>query len=539
MPQRPAGFTPGAAVPRFGFNPSMPPPGFALPPPGFGGPVPPLIGGPGGIRPGQPAEGAPSGIPGLGDRASRPQGPKQPEMMWPPDSNEMDEDNEDEDEEPAGGIQETNAPAGPAGQFGMARGRPPLGPDSPLRLMGPPPGGFPPGVPGPQPWSMNRMGGPRHMRGMGPRGMGGPADRFGSPRGPRMGGPQFMQGPRQGFQRPPGSGPVSLLDLPDIRPNDSFTGERFNGQDTEDNFEERKEADADTENNQENTERDEENPLNAYPHNTWSVTKSSNRQNRNNRDDERNDDREKDRYSRDNRDNDRDRWRDREDRGRDRDDRGWGYGRDRDSRGSRDRDRGRDRDGDRDWDRRDRGRDRERTRKSRWGDADDVQKVENVEQDTSTEIQQSQNSGKTEINDDSGNIEELVQDNLINSGENILKDNGNDTEKVVEDASSAPLPNTSLGNDNLEKSKSEPAEADSISESIPVEENKGDIGNASENVDPIQSNGPVENETTNGNNEPPSVENTKVIEENPIAEKVDTNVPKSENMDLEEGEISS
>lgn len=547
VPPRPAGFTPGAQ-PRFGFNPNMPPPGFRMPPPGFGSPMRPPMMGPGtpavvppGTAPGAGPTAMPASKPSeVGERLSMLAGqPKQPEMMWPPDSNEKDDDM-DEDEPPNEEISDMQNNL-PLGHFGRGQ-RPPLGSDQgPMRMMGPaPPGGFPPGgPPGPlnQPWSMNqRMGGPRGMMPpMGPR-MGN-QDRFGSPMNQRMGGPgprgpPFSGGPgfnRFGGPRGPNRGPVSLLDL-EFPEKETFKGDRYDNNIEEENEtgEEQGEEGETVEEEKPQEEPEQEDLSNVYPFNTWKTVENREKSGRGqdrDRDDnndrgDRHDSRERNRsrdYGR-SRDRSRERDRDRYDRDRDwrhkddrRDDRGREWDRDRNygrDRGDRDR-------GERDRGERDKG-DRERTRKSRWGSF-----AEEENKDETTE--KGMNSGETAAEPATGgsveNKTEKVQENT-----NISEEGSTDISEKVQ---TSDVKNQNIQGDN---NSDKPDESESGSNVLSVDSNKENIKVGDENtVNSGEKNGPV-NEINNVSE--PTVEPEKLVEEKEKASK-------AVDMDLEEGEISS
>ncbi|KAH3728209.1 hypothetical protein DPMN_054160 [Dreissena polymorpha] len=452
VPPRPTGFT------GFGFNPNMPPPGFRLPPPGFtGAPVNPLIGSPAGMRPPQPGE-APGPRPPFGLSGDRPlvptippgQGSKQPEMMWPPDSNEMDEDLDDEDEG-------DNGP--PPGQFNRGMnfmGRPPIGgrggPDG-MRGRGGPPT---PGTFSGEQWGMNRMGGGpmgRGMSPMGPMGRGGPPNRFGGhdmPGVPPRGMSPLGAGGRGGFGSRFGGGPMSLLDMPDIQPNRPMERPNFLDENDDEYYEEEQETgneqilSEETGNDESINEpvdevvndEQEGNVPNCYPFNSWQTVrvikkpetdedierngnKWDRKDDRDRRDGDRKDDRDRRDGDRDKRDGDRER-RD-GDRRNDRDRRD---GDRKDERDRRDGDRDR-RDGDRRNDRsrdntkdskdnRETGRDREKSRKSRWGNWDEEQEAakmlekeaaENAGNEEHSEGQENTNVGESDVHNESANID--------------------------------------------------------------------------------------------------------------------------------------
>ncbi|KAL4233497.1 SR-related and CTD-associated factor 8 [Mactra antiquata] len=530
-------FTPGAP-PRFGFNPAMPPPGFRLPPPGFGSPLRPMMGMPPTSKPGDVTERPP---------APAGQGPKQPEMMWPPDSNEKDEDlDEDEDlnEDRSEIIRDNAHLPGQLGQSISNQPPPPGQPDqSPVRMLAPP-GGFPPGGhPGPvnQPWTM-RLGGPRLMRPP----MGGP-DIFGSPMAQRMGGPRgapMMNSPggfpRFGPRGPGVRGPVSLLDL-DLKPKDTFAGETFNKSDQS------KEGD-DDKNDDSAGDGDDESRQSGSRNNDDRKRDRSGGRDRSHRG--RDDDRERD-----------DRGFNRRDRDRHRD-----HGRSRDY----DKDRSWDRDRDRDWRRRDDHREdrperseRDRSRKSRWSNNDDVQpnNEANVSKDEPSEAQSDTNIVSSEsfgfgTSETTGgnNTSENVPENAESSVNEIVNTNSDSTSNVEpEPESSNNIVDGPVTSDQLEEGETiENNEALTTNQgettedaSVPNDENSNlnetavvESNNASEG---IHNNGPV---TDAEPDIPPETNDSIVDNSENIDKTVKDNVNPTDDiqnveMDLEEGEISS
>jgi len=514
--------------------------------------------------------------PGMGDRPpvpTGPQGPKQPEMMWPPDSNEMDEDIDDDEEMGMQGPPPPNAGPMNMGPRSFGRGemiRPPMGgPDSggPRgQMMQRPPGGFPPGgMPGPignQPWGPNRMGGPGHglgPMGMGPRGRGGP-NRFGGPQnmggmgGPPRG-PQFMPGGRGGgfqqrFNQPntPNKGPVSLFDLPDVKPTfdrhrqarnfeeeEKFYDESDNYNDG-DNYNERNNDEfrggyndeqdnyyGEGQDGEENMQEAEEDMGNSekkdvYPFNTWTSVKSG----------QRNGNRDKSRDTQD-KDNTADNAPESQ------------ASRSQDSKPGSESQTGA-------------GRDRDRSRKSRWGTWD------NEKQAAETLEEEMRNAGKDvqtqELATDGGNVESLPSEEPVVAGD------GNVTESVsagvenqnaetsaadvsvvaniqepappqpIEDIVDSTNAVSTLEADSVPASQPCDAASDNYSENQPVVQDiqEPKCESAPENDDAnsvqqlAQSNGPSDNHVESS--EP-------AISENEPA------VSKLENVDLEEGECSS
>ncbi|WAR07345.1 SCAF4-like protein [Mya arenaria] len=584
VPPRPSGFTgTSPQVPRYSFNPNMPPPGFRMPPPGFQGALlNPMMGGPG--AGGQPSE-VPGGVgprppmgPGMNERPPLPpgpQGPKQPEMMWPPDSNEMDEDIDDDVEMGNQGPPNMNNMQSP---FGRGMNRPPMGgPD----MGGPrgmrPPGGFQGGMPSPvnQPWGMNnRMGGPR---GMGHRG--GPHNRFGGPQnmgGPRGGPPPFMPGGGRGGFQPRfnqsgnrNQGPVSLFDLPDIQPkfdrrrpnsfeeeeasygenenyndNDNYKGKYDEGYNDE--YSEEKQ-DMSQEPPEEKTEEPEEQARsNVYPFNNWSVVKHGKSESKQLETDSGSDNQGRDRSRRD-RSQERDRDRDF---GRDR-------GRDRPDSRDRDRDRRRSRDSSRDGDRRHRddsrgGRrdDRERSRKSRWGDALEITEpadtANNIDKEMSVNEAATDNKTgntvtestnvETTINESESNINDTQNEsvsNTTNDKQNTQKEGTVDAEAPLNDIVNEPVTNDT--GEPVAKTDTE-AEPPNIEHQRNVEPEP-----SQQSEEAFQSNGTSQSIET----EAQSTETQEAVNSEPsvgsetIGKNTESVVQKEPKLDLEEGELSS